>query len=87
VRKVEVHKQSPEIINGLMTVTIAGLIVPSVIMLGKYWWPHVEPYIKWVKEGVLWAIAPKRTIVEYERDPEGRIIRTKEWKEPIQGRK
>jgi len=78
-----VHKQSPEIVNGLMTVVIAGLIVPSVIMFGKYWWPHIEPYIKRVKEGAWWVIAPKRTIVEYERDAEGRIIRTKEWREPI----
>jgi len=70
-------------IGALFLVTLAGLAIPGTLAFGKYWWPRIEPYLKRIGEGIRWVLAPKRTVVEYERDAEGRIIRTKEWKEPI----
>jgi len=83
VEKSEKHKRPSEVFTGLFLVAVAGLIIPGAIMFGKYWWPHVEPHVRRAREGLWWTFAPKRTVVEYERDAEGRIIRTKEWKEPV----
>jgi len=66
----------PDPIGMLFFVILAGLAVPSALMFGKHWWPRVEPHLRR-------TLAPKRTVVEYERDAEGRVVRTKEWKEPI----